>query len=206
MSGGPGRMTIASIVEGEGELTALPVLVRRMLYQQQIWDADVRRPFLVGRGRLVKQGGLEAAIEVVARSLPSPCDGGVLVMIDADDDCPATFGPELLRRAEAVRPGLRVSVVLANREFESWFLAAAPSLGGRAGLPEGLEVPEDSETRRDCKGWLSHQRADQGRYRPRVDQAALADAFNLELAGKNSRSFRKFAQDVNYLITGTRGK
>ncbi|WP_241028613.1 hypothetical protein [Streptomyces verrucosisporus] len=67
-------------------------------------------------------------------------------------------------------------------------------------------MPEDSETRRDCKGWLSHQRADRGRYRPRVDQAALADAFDLDLAGKNSRSFRKFAQDVNYLITGTRGK
>lgn len=202
---GARRLTIVSVVEGEGELTALPVLLRRLLYREEIWDADVRRPFLVGRGRLVRQSGLEAAIEVVARGLPMPCHGGVLVVIDADDDCPATLGPDLLRRAESVRPGLRVSVVLANREFESWFLAAAPSLGGRAGLPDGLEVPEDSETRRDCKGWLSHQRSDQGKYRPRADQATLADAFDLELAEKNSRSFRKFCQDVGYLITGTRG-
>lgn len=53
-------------------------------------------------------------------------------------------------------PGVRGMVLLAS----------APSLGGRAGLAEHLEVPAGSETRRDCKGWLTHHRRDGVRYRP----------------------------------------
>jgi hypothetical protein len=196
------RVVIASVVEGEGEIAALPVVLRRLMYEANVWDGDIRRPYLVGRGRLVKQGGLEAAVEGLARRLPPATPGGILVVIDADDDCPAALGPELLRRAEAVRSDLRIAVVLANREFEAWFLAAAPSLGGHAGLPAGLAVPGDCERPRDCKGWLSRHRADGGSYRPRVDQAALASAFDLRLARANSPSFDKLCRDVGYLVTG----
>ncbi|MEV4870673.1 DUF4276 family protein [Streptomyces syringium] len=197
-------MTIASVVEGEGEIAALPAVLRRLLYAAEIWNADVKPPYLVSRGRLVKQGGLEAAVEGLARRVPSGAPGGILVVIDADDDCPAALGPALLKRAEAVRPDRRIAVVLANREFEAWFLAAAPSLGGRAGLPGGLTVPENSEQPRDCKGWLTRHRTDGGSYRPRVDQAALADAFDLEMARANAPSFDKFFRDVHYLMTGER--
>lgn len=200
------RVTIASVVEGEGEISALPVLLRRLMYQAQIWDADIQPPFLVDRGRLVRPGGLEAAVEALARRVPSDQPGGVLVVIDADDDCPASLGPSLLARAEAARPDRRTGVVLANREFEAWFLASAPSLGGRAGLAEHLEVPANSETLRDCKGWLTHHRSDGVRYRPRVDQAALADGVDLDAARANSASFDKFCRDVTYLITGKRGE
>lgn len=200
------RVTIASVVEGEGEITALPVLLRRLMYRAQIWDADIQPPFLVDRGRLVRPGGLEAAVEALARRVPADHPGGVLVVIDADDDCPASLGPSLLARAETTRPDRRTAVVLANREFEAWFLASAPSLGGRAGLAEHLEVPANSEVLRDCKGWLTHHRSDGVRYRPRLDQAALADGFDLDLARTNSPSFDKFCRDVTYLITGKRGE
>ncbi|CAN3982856.1 DUF4276 family protein [Kitasatospora purpeofusca] len=198
------RITIASVVEGEGELAALPIVLRRLMHREGIWDADIRPPHLVGRGRLVKQGGLEATVDALARRLPPAAPGGILALIDADDDCPAELGPALLRRAVAVRPDRRVSVVLANREFEAWFLAAAPSLGGHAGMPPGLTVPGDHETRRDCKGWLTHHRTDGGQYRPRVDQAPLATAFDMDMAQANSSSFDKFCRDVSYLITGKR--
>jgi hypothetical protein len=198
------RVTIASVVEGEGELSALPVVLRRLMYAEGIWDADIRPPHLVARGRLVKQGGLEATVDALARRLPPGAPGGILALIDADDDCPADLGPSLLDRATAVRPDRRISVVLANREFEAWFLAAAPSLGGRAGMPYDLAVPGNHETLRDCKGWLTHHRTDGGQYKPRVDQAPLADLFDLDLARANSASFDKFCRDVSYLITGKR--
>ncbi|ADI06927.1 hypothetical protein SBI_03806 [Streptomyces bingchenggensis BCW-1] len=200
------RVTIASVVEGEGEISALPVLLRRLMYEVQIWDADIQPPFLVDRGRLVRPGGLEAAVEAQARRVPADHPGGILVVIDADDDCPASLGPSLLARAEAARPDRRTAVVLANREFEAWFLASAPSLGGRAGLAERLEVPANSETLRDCKGWLTHHRRDGVRYRPRVDQAALTDVINLDLDRANSSSFDKFCRDITYLVTGKRGE
>jgi len=198
------RVTIASVVEGEGEIAALPVVLRRLMFDMQIWNADIQRPFLMDRGRLVKRGGLEAAVDGLARRLPPAAPGGILVVIDADDDCPAALGPALLKRAEVVRPDRRIAVVLANREFEAWFIAAAPSLCGRAGLPDDLASPEDCEQPRDCKGWLSRRRNDGGSYRPRVDQPALADAFDMDMARVNAPSFDKFCRDIGYLIKGKR--
>lgn len=200
------RATIASVVEGDGEISALPVLLRRLMHETEIWDTDILRPYQVDRGRLVRPGGLEAAVEAQARRVPADHPGGILVVIDADDDCPASLGPSLLARAEATRPDRRTAVVLANREFEAWFLASAPSLSGRAGLAEHLEVPPDSETRRDCKGWLTHHRRDGVPYRPTVDQAALTQDMDLDLARANSLSFDKFCRDITYLITGKRGE
>ena len=48
-----------------------------------------------------------------------------LVLIDSDDNCPKHFAPELVNRAKRTRPDLLVSIVLARREYEAWFLAAA---------------------------------------------------------------------------------
>ncbi|MFD4601762.1 DUF4276 family protein [Streptomyces sp. NPDC058464] len=192
-------------MEGEGEISALPVLLRRLMYEAEIWDADILKPFLVDRGRLVRPGGVENAVKVQARRVPADHAGGILIVIDADDDCPASLGPSLLARAEAARPDRRTAVVLANREFEAWFLASAPSLSGRAGLADHLEIPANSETLRDCKGWLSHHRRDGVRYRPRVDQPALTQDMDLDLARANSPSFDKFCRDITYLTTGKRG-
>ncbi|MEV0910851.1 DUF4276 family protein [Streptomyces hokutonensis] len=200
------RVTIASVVEGEGEISALPVLLRRLMYEAEIWDADIQPPFMVDRGRLVRPGGVENAVEAQARRVPADHPGGILVVIDADDDCPAGLGPSLLARAEAARPDRRTVVVLANREFEAWFLASAPSLSGRAGLADHLEIPANSETLRDCKGWLTHHRRDGVRYRPRVDQPALTQEMDLALARANSPSFDKFCRDITYLVTGKRGE
>ncbi|MER5652861.1 DUF4276 family protein [Streptomyces sp. NPDC002131] len=200
------RVTSDSVGEGEGEISALPVLLRRLMYEAEIWDADIQPPFMVDRGRLVRPGGVENAVEAQARRVPADHPGGILIVIDADDDCPASLGPSLLARAEAIRPDRRTAVVLANREFEAWFLASAPSLSGLAGLAEHLEVPADSETRRDCKGWLTHHRRDGVRYRPRVDQPALTQDMDLDLARANSPSFDKFCRDITYLVTGKRGE
>lgn len=200
-----GRMTIASIVEGEGELSALPTLLRRLAHEAGVWDANIPKPYRVGRGRLIKQGGLEASVDALADRVPADGAGGVLVVLDADDDCPAALGPSLLERATAARPDRRTAVVLAQREFEAWFIAAAPTLGGCRGLPHGLEVPEDCEAPRDCKGWLTHRRVDGRPYKPVVDQAALAEVFDIAMARTNSSSFDKFCRDVHYLMTGKRG-
>lgn len=191
------RITIATVVEGQGEVAAVPVLLRRLAAEcaPGVW-LDPPRSHRVGRGELLKSGGIERVVEQAGPVT------GVLVLIDADDDCPAERGPELLARAQQARPDRCVSVVLANREFEAWFLAAAPSLGGVRGLKPGLEAPDDPEKPRDCKGWLTRHRSDSQSYKPTADQAALAAKFDLQLARENSSSFEKFCRDVEYLITG----
>jgi hypothetical protein len=71
----------------------------------------------IPRGKIAIAGGIERG--VAAAALRVSGRGGVLILLDADDDCPAEYGPVLLTRAKAARPDKSVSVVLANREFEA---------------------------------------------------------------------------------------
>jgi hypothetical protein len=137
---------------------------------------------------------------VSAAALRVKGGGGVLVLLDAADDCPAQLGPQRLARARAERPDKRVVVVLANREFEAWFLAAAASLAGQHGFSEDLHSHDSPEVPRDCKGWLTKQRAHGHPYKETVDQAPLASIFDLKAARENSPSFNKFYRDVTRLM------
>ncbi|MGZ8992103.1 MAG: hypothetical protein ACXW23_19545 [Telluria sp.] len=44
---------------------------------------------------------------------------------DGDDDCPVSKAAEIQRRAQPVIAHQPLSVILANREYEAWFIAAA---------------------------------------------------------------------------------
>jgi hypothetical protein len=144
---------------------------------------------------------LEKAIEAVARKVEG--NGGILVILDADDDCPAELAPKLLARAQSARGDLPSAVVLASKEFECWFLAAAQSLRGRRGLPEDLESPNQPEEIRGAKEWLS-KRARTG-YSPTVDQASLAGVFDFGLA-RRAPSFDKCYREVMRLLQTLRAR
>lgn len=152
----------------------------------------------ISRGKITIVGGIERA--VAAEALRVRGKGGVLVLLDADDDCPAEFGPRLLARAKVARPDKQVSVVLANREFEAWFLAAAPSLAGQFGFPTDFTRPQSPEIPRDCKGLLTKARPRGQPYKETVDQAPLASAFDLKMAREYSDSFAKFYREVSRLL------
>lgn len=191
---------IASIVEGHGEVDALPVLLQRIVAElaPTIWP-QLRRPHRVGRDSLIRPGGIESTVNDILRQWPGTT--GLLVLFDADDDCPATTGPQLAARIHAARPDIAVSVVLANREFEAWFLAAAPSLAGVQGLAPDLAVPPNPERIRGCKEWLSQRRPAGVPYKPRQHQPGLASAFDLDMARQNSPSFAKFCRDLVRLLS-----
>jgi hypothetical protein len=196
-----GPVTIASVVEGYGEVRALPVLLRRITQAANVWDAKIPEPHRVSRGTLVAPGGVENAVRKVA-ALHMSGPGGILVLIDSDDDCPASMGPDLLSRARGVRGDKEIAVVLAHREFEAWFLAAATSLSGCRGLVDPLEPPPNPEGIRGAKAWLSARKADGTPYKETADQAALASAFDLDQARKAANSFDKFCRDVERLLVG----
>jgi hypothetical protein len=187
--------TVACIVEGRGEEAAVPILVRRivLLVNSNLW-ADVRAPIKQHRGTLLSEGGLEKAVELAIRGLPEP--GMVLVIIDSDDDCPKTLAPLLLARAERVAASRRpVAVVLAHREFECWFIAAAKSLAGHSGLPPDLIAPPDPESIRGAKEWLRRNMAVGRTYSPAIDQPALTNRFDIE-AARAAPSFDKLYREI----------
>jgi Domain of unknown function (DUF4276) len=197
-------VTIVPIVEGQGEERAVPVLLRRMAIEiaPEIWP-DVRKPLRGSRQALIAPNGIERYAERAA-VLGGP-GASLLVLLDADDDCPRDLGPRLLSRIRGARSDRHCSVVLANREFEAWFLASALSLGGHRGLAEDLASPAYAETPRDCKGWLTAHRTDGRSYKPAADQAALTAVFDMALARSHSPSFDKLWRDVTRLLTGKEG-
>jgi hypothetical protein len=195
----PRVVTIASIVEGHGEVFALPKLLHRLAEDfPMVHLRTPKPPWRRSRGSLVAAGGIEREVESNSWVGPS---GGVLVLLDADDDCPAQLAPALLNRAQSARPDRRVSVVLAKREFEAWFLASAQSLAGNFGFLADMEAPADPEGVRGAKGWLSRHRPRGHPYKETVDQAVLTSAFDIGRARKHSPSFDKFCREIEALLS-----
>lgn len=189
---------IGCVVEGHGEREALGVLLRRVANEVTPEARIVSpKPIRIPRSKLVRDGELERAAKLAARTAG---DGsGVLVLLDSDEDCPATLGPGLLSRLQTTLPGIPSAVVLAKTEFESWFIAAAESIAGRRGLVPDLASPADPEAIRDAKGWLRARMTGSHGYSETVDQAALAAVFDLA-AARRALSFDKFIRDVSRLL------
>lgn len=197
-------VVVSSVVEGHGEIEAVPLLVRRLAEAARpTRSVATPRPVRVPKGRLLKEGELERYVALAAGSVIDR--GGVLVLLDADDDCPAEAAPTLLERAYSVRSDVSVAVVLAKREFESWLLAGAQSLRSRRNLPANLDPPPDAESVRGAKEWLSGQMPVNRRYRETVDQVALTHALDLGLARANAPSFDKCWREIVRLLDATRG-
>ncbi len=185
---------IASIVEGDGEVRALPRLFSRLVDELSLPRPDFwPPPIRVKRGKYINdRAEFHRVTELACRN--AGLDGGVMVLLDADDECPARLGPELLRRLGEVRRGYRFSVVLAKREFEAWFIASAKSLG-YSGATAQMPAPESV---RDAKGWVAEHLLN-GHYDPVLDQPMLASRFNLQEA-QSAPSFEKFCRDLRRII------
>lgn len=186
---------VASVVEGDGEVMALPVLLRRLAqWRTPGIDAQVLPPIRVAKDRFLNRP-LEFARHLQLAAAKCGAEGWVLLLLDADDDCPATKGAEVAARAREVVPHRRVAVVLANREYEAWFLAAAASLDGCRGFVfEQVDAVVDAERPRNTKGWMAQRMASHV-YRETTDQAAFSAVLDLDMAFSNSRSFRKLCSE-----------
>ena len=174
-------MHLACIVEGHGEVQAVPVLLRRLASAlDPTLTLQVEQPIRITKSKLLQAGELERAVELAARKVGRA--GGILILLDSDEDCPATLGPALLSRACAVRRNVPISVVLAKHEFEAWFLAAADSLAGCRGLRNDLQAPAQPEHVRGAKEWLTDRMTEGHRYVETLDQPALTAVFDLAAA------------------------
>ena len=192
---------IAPIVEGHGDSPAIRLLIDRVLAEFRPGvTASVTKPLRMQKGKLLKDGELERAVRLAAGRLSG--GGGVLILIDSDDDCPRERGPELLERARNAMPTHLVEVVLAEREFEAWGLAAARSLRGWRGLPNDLEPPPNPQGIRGAKEWLTSQMPGSAVYSPTADQPSLAARINLAEA-RSASSFDKFCRAVCALAEGS---
>ena len=196
---------IATIVEGHGEVEAVPILLRRIA-ERMSPDCPVQfvRPIRVQRQRVLKAGELERAVDLAARQAGT--GGCVLILLDAETDCPRELAPNLLRRAREARRDRDIRVVLAKAEYEAWFLAAADSIAGQHGIRASTEPPDDAEAVTGAKEWLRARMPPGRSYRETLHQPALTAIFDLD-AARSAPSFDKLWRDVSELlgIAGRRG-
>jgi hypothetical protein len=172
--------TVASIVEGDGEVAALPVLLLRLsLWKTPEAVTKMLPPIRVRKDKFLNQD-TEFNRHVLLAAAKCGSTGWILILLDSDDDCPADVGAQILKRANTVAPHRRIAVVLANREYEAWFMAG--------------HAAQDAELKRDAKGWVGHYLLD-GTYRERTDQPKISATVDLPTVFANSRSFRKLCSE-----------
>ena len=181
-------------MEGHGEVEALPLLIRRIFseFRPGVYPV-VNPPSRVKAGSFVNDQDYFHKYVTLAAAKAAQGGGMVLILLDCEDDCPATLGPRLLADAQAVRTDIKYAVALAHREYETWFLAAADSLRGCAGLSTELVPPKNPESILGAKEWLTHHMLVS--YDPIIHQAKLTAHFNLQQA----RTIPSFARLINKL-------
>jgi hypothetical protein len=104
------------IVEGTGEVGAIPLLIRRICNEiLGVFALQTMPPVRITKSRLTRAGELERAIRLVQKRTNEP----ILVIVDADDDCPAALSLRLKTRSFAIIPRHSIGVVIAKHEFES---------------------------------------------------------------------------------------
>lgn len=192
---------IIPIVEGDGDREAVPLLIRKILMAGEYWGWDVGRP-KQARNLTLLQQKLDSFL---GYALKEPDCGGILILLDLDDGCPAVMAQKLANQTQQLALPKPVTIALAHREYESWFLASAPALSGHYDLPPDLQVPAHVEQVRGAKEWLTRQMPKNTVYKETVHQAKLTTRLDLALASHHSRSFRRLVHAIEQLVTAADG-
>jgi len=190
-------MTIQLIVEGHGDVSAVPVLVRRLRDKAGAFEIDVGRPIRRRRWEFAKEDTLRGAVRIALRR--SECSA-ILVVFDSDEDCPKELAPNVESWAKAEAGMIPCAVVMAHREYEAWFLASIESLKGKRGIREDAESHPDPEQPRGAKEHLEKRMVTGRSYSETADQAPLTELFDMSAAYARCRSFRHMASAFGKVV------
>lgn len=188
---------IQPIVEGHGEVPSVPVLVRKLGELMGIPFVPVGAPFRSKRSQLGQKDGLQ---RVIGRAREEPGCTAILILFDADDDCPKEEAPKFLQWAQEAAAPLPCAVVLANREYEAWFLGNLEVLLQKRGVKPALPYDKDPETKRDARGELESRFGRDFHYVEKEDQPAFTALTDWALVYQRCRSFQKMAKEARRLF------
>jgi hypothetical protein len=196
-----GNRNLALVVEGPGEVSAAPDLVRRILYETYArYDIRILRPKnAAGKPNLLKK--MEQFLEY---AILENCSA-ILVLVDADEECPYTRALELANRASSLQLSVPVSIVCPKSEYETWFICNLSQNGGdkirdALGIPQTVTAPDNVENIRGAKEWLNRNMPHAHAYKETSDQKPLTHYIDLNLTQTRSRSFRRLCHAVEGLI------
>jgi len=194
------------VVEGHGEQDAALNLITRLWQDLGLRHTSWVKPI---RGQALNtRAGVLKACELLRSK--ADCTHALLLR-DEDDGCPRDAGPQTAQWVRESSLPFPAAVVLAHREFETWFLPCVHLMAGRTLTgPEGVERPgleqgarfegSDFESIRGVKEWLSKHYAGGRSYKPTLDQLALTRMIDLNmLRAANVPSFGTLERALRFL-------
>ncbi len=190
------------LVEGEGDKSAVPELVRRVCQRLEIYDVHPAPKPILCRGipHLRKAGEIERFAEYACRRH----DGdSVLLILDCEDDCPFEAAVELGRRVQPIaeRHQHKFGIAFLEREFETLFLHSLESLA--AGYPRHEWTLEAFDFEQEVKhrGAKERLRArmTQGSYKETRDQVRFVSALDLERLAQTCRPYQHLETTLRWL-------
>jgi len=181
------------VVEGKGEVKAAQTLIIRLWkdlkYPPLSWADPIRGQ------NLLQKAGIARACSIVRSK--SDADA-LLILRDADDDCPATSGPTTAQWVREENLHFPVGVVLLCREYETLFLPCLARMAGvplrddrgveRPGLLAGTTFGGEYESIRGVKEWLSKRYPGGRNYKPTLDQLPMTRLINFDDLRKSGLS------------------
>lgn len=189
-------VVLLPVVEGDGDVRAVRILLRRICGEVfGRWDVEIRQPWRLPRSKMTMPGEVGRVYRALAAGL-SGGDGGVIVVLDQDDD-------QDLRRlvGEVAAPMLGMAelrVVVACREYEAWFLGGIESLRTHRSIRDDAHFDSDPEAPRDAKGRLRQLMHEP--YRETLHQPAFSELLSIEEARRRCPSFDYLVRAVGGLI------
>lgn len=184
MTAKPTDPHIGIVVEGRGDLDAVPILLRKWLRENGINSDILGKPVqCLGRDNALKEGGIEGKVAIAAAR---PGCRAVIVILDGEGDAVCELGPELLTRATEGAQGKPVVVSLADGKFEDWIIASAETLG----LPDLRYQPDRGSIS------LLKEALHPDKYIKPVWQPRLSAAVDLNIAAGRSVSLSRLLRRV----------
>ncbi len=219
---GPKRLVL--LVEGDGDVEAAPILVKRLLQEYSASEAVFLdpNPMRVGEYSKIRKsdfGEWQRYLKIAAKRKNF---GGCILLLDGDSNAKVDEKPFCAMRAArhladaAAKEGagkiFSAAIVFACMEFESWLIPCAnsfvncPFCDGRKEILKPVDkIPPDPEIApRDAKGWF--RKIMQTGYKPTRDQAELTALADLRLVREHSgmRSFQRLETAIQELIHALR--
>jgi len=191
---------IKPIVEGHGEVAALPILLRRIASECfGVWNPPLLNPGRYAATQLIRQsasgwipGPVFAKAAGHARNEGA---SALLVLLDADDFCVKQASEDINSRLFDATGFSASKIVFAAREYEAWLLASAETL-----VPGVAPYAGDPEGPRNAKGALRAHLNLAYPYSETTDQPRFSTKIDLSLAYNRSRSFQKLTKEVRNLL------
>ena len=181
---------VFAIVEGKGELVAVPDLLHRL------WKANEKLPplraaskhiFKVSRDGFINNCETRQKYLNLVGYQARKCHGGVLILLDTEKACCRDFlhgdkMKDIRADIDEILSGIPQFFALAEKGYESWLVAG---FGGN-NTEKGVS-----------KKWLNANKDKTGRvknYSKVVDQHELTSKMDIQQARKANRSFNRFCE------------